>query len=283
MVMSFEDMQWADSSAPGLRRVPARLVEKSRHLRPHPVVARDRRASAELGSGQPELHLDLPGAALARRMRELVTGLVPGLPGRRLRPDPAPLRGRPALRGRDRPDAHRQRAADACRRQLRARRADRSPRHPRDPAGSHRGAPRRAVPQAERRLLQEAAVVGKTFSKVSLAALLGEPPETLDEMLSSLVKKRSSPSRPTHVSRPRPVRVPAGPRPGRRLRDAPQARPQAEAPRCRRSPARGLGERRGRDRRSRRLSLPRGVPARSRCPRRRGREVQGQGASDASW
>src|SRR5208282_3627933 len=41
----------------------------------------------------------------------------------------------------------------------------------------------------ERRLLQEAAVVGKTFSKESLVALLGEAPETLDELLSSLVRK----------------------------------------------------------------------------------------------
>jgi tetratricopeptide (TPR) repeat protein len=42
---------------------------------------------------------------------------------------------------------------------------------------------------SERRLLQEAAVVGKTFSKELLSSLLGEQPATLDDLLSSLVRK----------------------------------------------------------------------------------------------
>ena len=107
VVMSFEDMQWADSSLARLRRVPARLVEKPRHLRPHPVPPRDRRAPAELGRGPAELHVDLPRAALPIGHARACHGACAGPSRRRVRPDPRPRRGRTSLRRRDGADAHR--------------------------------------------------------------------------------------------------------------------------------------------------------------------------------
>ena len=55
----------------------------------------------------------------------------------------------------------------------------------------------------ERQLLQDGAVLGKTFTKQSLAALSGVPPETVDELLAGLVRKevlsvQSDPRSPEH-------------------------------------------------------------------------------------
>ena len=111
VVMSFEDMQWADAS---LLDFIEYLLDWSRN---HAifvltlVAPRDRRAPGELGCGPAQLHLDLPGAALplghARARHRARTGPR----RRRARPDPRPLRGRPPLCRRDGPDAHRSRPA----------------------------------------------------------------------------------------------------------------------------------------------------------------------------
>jgi len=55
----------------------------------------------------------------------------------------------------------------------------------------------------ERRLLQDGAVLGKTFSKQSLAGLSGVPAETVDELLAALVRKevlnvQADPRSPEH-------------------------------------------------------------------------------------
>jgi class 3 adenylate cyclase len=66
VVMSFEDMQWADAS---LLDFIEYLLDWSRTTpsSSSPSPARDRRTPAELGCRPAELHLDLPGAALAGR------------------------------------------------------------------------------------------------------------------------------------------------------------------------------------------------------------------------
>ena len=95
------------------RRRPARLH------RPHPrVVARSAdlphrprptgapRSAARLGRRSPQLHLARArAAAMPSEMRELLAGLVPGLPDAGRRAHPRARGGDPAVRGRDRPDA----------------------------------------------------------------------------------------------------------------------------------------------------------------------------------
>jgi class 3 adenylate cyclase/tetratricopeptide (TPR) repeat protein len=59
------------------------------------------------------------------------------------------------------------------------------------------------LPADERRLLQDGAVLGKTFSRDGLAALSGHAPDHIDELLSSLVRKevlgvQADPRSPEH-------------------------------------------------------------------------------------
>ena len=98
-----------------LRRVPARLVAEPPDLRGHARAARAARAPADLGRRAAELHVALPGAALAAG-----DGGAAGRARARAarggsRPHPRPRRGHPAVRGRDRADAARPRPARAGR------------------------------------------------------------------------------------------------------------------------------------------------------------------------
>ena len=105
VVMVFEDLHHAD---PGLLDFIDHLLEWSRNvpiLDRDPGPARADRAAARLGRRQAELHLDPPRAAADAAMRELLAGLVPGLPSGRSRRDRRPGRRHPAVRRRDGPDA----------------------------------------------------------------------------------------------------------------------------------------------------------------------------------
>ena len=188
VVMSFEDMQWADSS---LLDFVDYLLDWSRN---HAIFV--------LTLSRPDIVERRPNWGAGRRnftsiyleplsqpvMRELVTGLVPGLPDDVCDRILARSEGVPLY------------AVETVRmlidRGLLRREGDRY--EPIGPIGALDipetlqaliAARLDGLSPRERRLLQEAAVVGKTFSKGSLSALLGEPPETLDELLSSLVKK----------------------------------------------------------------------------------------------
>ena len=79
-------------------------------------------------------------------MRELLAGLVPGLPPAGGALDRRPRRRHPAVRGRDRPDARRRRAAARGRRPLRAGRRARRAGRARDAPGPDRGSARRPRP-----------------------------------------------------------------------------------------------------------------------------------------
>ena len=112
-------------------------------------------------------------------------------------------------------------------------------RRPRDAARPGRGAPRRHSAEPERRLLQNAAVLGKTFSAGGLAAWPSSHETALDPALSSprpqeILAVHADPRSPER----RPVRLPAGPRPPRRLRDTlkPRASARATSPRRPTSP-----------------------------------------------
>jgi predicted ATPase/class 3 adenylate cyclase len=188
VVMSFEDMQWADSS---LLDFVEYLLDWSRN---HAIFV--------LTLARPEIVERRPNWGAGRRnftsiyleplapsaMRELVTGLVPGLADDvcsriLLRSEGVPLYAVETVRM-------------LIDRGLLIRAGDSY--EPAGPIGALDipetlqaliAARLDGLSTGERRLLQEAAVVGKTFSKESLSALLGEPAEMLDDLLASLVRK----------------------------------------------------------------------------------------------
>ena len=135
------------------------------------------------------------------------------------------------------------------------------------------------LPAEERRLLQDAAVLGKTFTQDALAALVGSPSRARPAPRCARPQGGARRAGRPPLARARPVRLPPGPRAPRRLRDALEATSEEPAPRRRRSPRARVRGRRGRDRRGRRLALPRGLRGRAR--RRRRRRDQRQGAGDA--
>ncbi len=188
VVMSFEDMQWADSS---LLDFVEYLLDWSRNhaifvltlSRPDIVERRP-----NWGAGRRNFTSIYLEALSHSAMRELVTGLVPGLPDDVCDRILARSEGVPLY------------AVETVRmlidRGLLVRAG--ASYEPTGPIGALDipetlqaliAARLDGLSPQERRLLQEAAVVGKTFSKESLAALLGETPETLEELLSSLVRK----------------------------------------------------------------------------------------------
>ena len=161
--MVFEDLHWAD---PGLLDFIDHLLEWSRACPIYVVtLARpellDRRP--DWGAGQAHLHLDLPGAARpSRRWSELLAGLVPGLPER---PSARSSRGRTACR------CMRWRPSGCCSRTAASARGRGLParRRPVDLAVPETltaliAARLDALDPADRALLQDAAVLGQSFS-----------------------------------------------------------------------------------------------------------------------
>ena len=188
VVLSFEDMQWADSS---LLDFVEYLLDWSRNhaifvltlARPDLV---DRRPSWGAGRRNfTSIYLEpLPRSS----MFELVTGLVPGLPDDvaeqiLLRAEGVPLYAVETVRM-------------LIDRGLLVREGDRyAPVGPiatldiPETLQALIAARLDGLAPAERRIVQEAAVVGKTFSKEALAALLDDPIELIEEVLGSLARK----------------------------------------------------------------------------------------------
>ena len=127
-----------------LRRPPARVEPGRADLRRHPRPAGAARAAARLGRRQAQLHLALPRAARpTAAMRELLAGLVPGLPESAVaaivaRADGIPLYAVETVRMLLAEGTPRRR-----RRRLPAGRRPDRPRRPGDADRAHRGAPRR--------------------------------------------------------------------------------------------------------------------------------------------
>ena len=127
----------------------------------------------------------------------------------------------------------------------------------------------------ERRLLQDAAVLGKTFTKESLAALSGLSEAELEPLLAGLVRKEvlgvqadpRSPERGQYGS----SRTSSAASPTRRWPAATE-----EPPSRRRRPGRGeLRRRRAGDRRGRGRPLRRRLRGPARCRRRGRHQVEG--------
>jgi predicted ATPase/class 3 adenylate cyclase len=187
-VLAFEDMQWADTS---LLDFVEYLLEWSRD---YPLYV--------LTLARPELHERRPSWGAGQRnftslyleplsqraMEELLEGLVPGLPER--------LRGQILARAQGVPLY----AVETVRMLL-----DRGLLAPEGPVYKPTGeietlevpetlhaliaARLDGLSAAERRLLQDGVVLGKTFTQPALAALSGIPAEELEPLLSALVHK----------------------------------------------------------------------------------------------
>jgi len=188
LVMVFEDIHWADQ---GLVAFVEYLLDWGRH---HPILV--------LTLARPEVadrHPGFPGSTRRAAtlplepldddaMDELLTGLVPGLPAevrRRLRDaaDGVPLyavetvrmlrdRGLLEQKGDDvvvTGDLTRLEVPETLHALIASRLDD--------------------VPEAERRLLQDASVLGKTFTRHGLAALSGLPGDEVERLVTSLVRR----------------------------------------------------------------------------------------------
>ena len=273
-VLAFEDMHWADA---GLLDFVEYLLEWSRD---YPLYV--------ITLARPDLQERRPGWGAAQRnftslylealpndvMEELLDGLAPGLPAR--------LRDQILARAEGVPLYAMETVRMLLDRGLLVR--DGTVYRPTGevetlevPETLHALIAARldGVSPEERRVLQDGAVLGKTFSKAALSALSGLS-EDGSGAAPHVARSQRGPGRairPT-LARAWPVRLPAGPRPPRRLRDALQAGAEGTAPGCCRPPRERV-RRRGRSGRSAGLALPRGLRCRTRCRRRRGDPRQG--------
>ena len=190
VVLVFEDIQWADE---GLLDFVAELLDRSRNL-PVFVVALTR----------PELYDRRPGWGSNLRslttmtlepletaqMTELVTGTVPGIPHDAMMAIVERAEGIPLY------------AVETIRMLLDRGELRRSAEGTFEIAGKldtvavpnslHALIAARldALNERERRLIQSAAVMGKSFTADSLAAVAGEAPESLVDQLASLVRRQ---------------------------------------------------------------------------------------------
>ena len=251
-----------------VRRVPARVVARAPDLRPRARAAGARRRHPDWRSGRRSVTRSCSsrsarghGGAARRRS-------CPGCPPTSAGAILDAGRGRAALRRRDRPDAARPRAARAGRRRRTGRPGrSRSSRCPR-PCTRCIAARLDGLTPEERRLLQDAAVLGKTSRgrrSPRVSGVAGGRARSAAGRRSSA--RRCSRSGPTRARRSagstcscrtcvRQVAYETLARRERKLRHlAAAALPRA-----------GVG-RRGGDRRGRRRALPRGVPAATRTRR----------------
>ena len=213
-VLVFEDMQWADAA---LLDFIEYLLEWSRNppLYVFTLARPELQEKRPTGRGERNFSRSTSSRCRGRRSSELHRGLVPGLPDELRRRILERAAGSSALRGRDRPDAARPRAVVREGPTARPARSRRS--RSRDPARADRGPARRLAPD-ERRLLQDGAVLGKTFTVAAprrprrLGA--GRPPGA-----ARRPRAEGGAGRPVRsaLARARAVRVPAGPGTARRI------------------------------------------------------------------
>ena len=197
-----------------LHRVPARVVAEPPDLRPVARAARARRAPPDLGRRPRSSTSICARAARREAMQSCSTASSRACPDD-LRARILDAGGRrAAVRGRDGADAARPRAARARggSRTGRPGRSRRSRYRRRCTRSSRRGST--ASTADERRLVQDAAVLGKTFTKEALAALTGLAEAELEPLLDVARAQGGAldPGRPA-LARARAVRLPPGPAP----------------------------------------------------------------------
>ena len=234
-VLAFEDMQWADTS---LLDFVEYLLEWSRD---HPIfvvdarAARARRAPPGLGRRAAQLHARCTSSrSRSEAMDALLDGLVPGLPAELRDRDPRPRRRHPLyavetvrmlldrgllVRGRARLPRHRR---------------DRGARGTRDAARADRGPARRPL-EAEERGCSRTRRPRQDVHARGAGGARGRDEPSSSRCSTSLVRKevlgvQSDPA----LAGARAVRLPAGARPARRLRDASRGESGRRASRGRR-------------------------------------------------
>ena len=222
VIMVFEDIHWADAALARVRRVPARLVAQPSDLRHHAGAAGGLGAPSGLGCAPAQLHLAHARAAAGRGDRRAAA---------RARAGPARGRRRSGSgRGQTACRSTRSRPCGCCSTVA----CSSARRHGYDVAGDlatldvpetlHALIAARldGLEPDERRLLQDAAVLGKTFAPRGLAAIGGVDGRRRSSRCSpSLVRKEMLVARHRiRAPRARPVRVRAGADPACRLRDA---------------------------------------------------------------
>ena len=268
-VLAFEDMQWADARC----STSSSTCSTGRAAQPIFVVTLARPELLERrptwGAGQRNFTSLYLEPLSAEAMEELLTGLVPGLPAEvreqiLARAEGVPLYAVETVRMLlDRGLLVQEGAAYRPTGEIEALEV---------PETLHALIAARldGLAAEERRLLQDGAVLGKTFTRDALAALAGSERSSSRCSHRSCARRCSAPGR-SALARARPVRLPAGPRSPRRLRDALEAGAARPAPRGGRAPERCVRRRRGRDRRGHRVALPRRLRGRIRTPRTRPR------------
>ena len=237
-VLAFEDMQWADES---LLDFVEYLLEWSRNS-PLYVITLARPELLERrtnwGAGQrnfSSLYLEpLPAAA----MEELLVGLVPGLPASLreqilARAEGVPLYAVETVRMLlDRGLLVQEGAG------LPAGRRDRLARGAGDAARADRRQARRAVGGGAARCCRTRRCSARRSPEMPLAALAGAETERRAAARVAGPQRGARRAGRSAFAGARPVRLPAGPRQARRLRDACEARAPGEAPGCGRVPER---------------------------------------------
>ena len=230
----FEDLHWADA---GLLDFIDHLLEWSRGV-PILIVTLARPELLERrpdwGAGRRNfLALDLEPLPRTA-MRELLAGLVPGLPAAAVARDRRARRRHPAVRGRDGPDA---RSPTGRLRRGRRRATSRSASSatlavPETLHGADRGAPRRPRRRPIGRSLQDAAVLARASRWPGSRRSRAATEATLERAAPRPRPARApDPGRRPAVARARAVRVRPGAHPRGRLRHARQARPPGAPPR----------------------------------------------------
>ena len=164
------------------------MVAQPSAVRASARASRARGTASRLGRRQAQLHVVVPRAAPLPSDARAPGRSRPGPPGGTPRANPRARRGRAAL-CRSRPCACCSTAGCSPRRAAcTAHRSGRDARGPGDAAGADRGAPRRLGAE-ERRLVQDGAVLGKTFTRQGAMALTGLGEDELDPLLAALVRK----------------------------------------------------------------------------------------------
>ena len=188
-VLVFEDLQWAD---PGLIDFIESMMEWSRNHRirdPHPRPTGAPGAPADLGRGPARFPLDPPRAARGRRHDRAGERPRAGAAGSPRDPDRRSRRGDSALRGGDGPHARRPRRAGRRRRTVSARPGTSPDLDVPTTLQALIAARLDALPPEERRVLQDAAVLGKTFTADALEAITGESASALEPTLRNLARR----------------------------------------------------------------------------------------------
>ncbi len=189
VVLVFEDLQWADEALLAFVEYLLEWSGTQRAVRARSRPSRARRAAAGLRAKRPQLDQPGAGAAVGRRDDEAARRLRPRAAGGAEGAGPEPCAGRAPVRRRDGADAASTAACSSGKARCTGRRARSATLEVPETLHALAAARLDGLPAEERRLVQEACVLGKSFTKRALAALTQRSEADLDPLLAGLVRK----------------------------------------------------------------------------------------------